>query len=70
MEITKSEFQPWKDSLITNEVFGEIRQRINDIAQNLMVNAGVDPEQDRYMCGMIRAYQDIMDITYEGAEDA
>jgi hypothetical protein len=51
-------------------VFGEIRQRINDIAQNLMVNAGVDPEQDRYMCGMIRAYQDIMDITYEGAEDA
>ena len=70
MEITKDEFQQWKDSMITNEVFGEIRQRINDAAHDLMINAGVEPERDRYLCGMMRGYQDILDISYEGAENA
>ena len=70
MEISKSEFQQWKDSLITNEVFGEVRNRIREAREDLGVNAGIDPERDRYICGMIKAWEEILDISYEGESNA
>lgn len=70
MLITKEEFVQWLDNPVTNEIFGEIRSRINDATQELRQVAGLDSGRDRYLCGAITAYEDILDINYEGDSDA
>lgn len=66
MQITKEEFLQWKNSLITNEVFGQIRRQIQLATSDLVGSAGIDPDRDRYLCGMIKAWSDILEIDYEG----
>lgn len=68
MEITRQEFQEWKNHAITKEVFLEVRQRIEDCKEILGATAGIDPDKDRLMCGMIQAFRDILEIDVETSE--
>lgn len=64
MQATKEEFQQWRESHVTKEVFEVIDQRIQDAKDILGVSAGDDPVADRYLVGMIRAFNELKDISY------
>ena len=64
--ISKDEFQLWKDHVVTKEIFIEIESRIQDAKDILGSSAGLAPDQDRYICGLIKAYEEILSVTVEG----
>lgn len=63
MKVSKDEFQQWKGSPVTEEIFEEIQQRIDDAKEILGQSAGLNPEQDRLLCGMILAYNEILNVS-------
>ena len=42
-----------------------LRERADDLTENLKVNAGLNPLDDRYTAGYLAAFADILNITYE-----
>ncbi len=42
-----------------------LRERANDLAERLKVNAGINPLDDRFAVGYLAAVEDILNITYE-----
>jgi hypothetical protein len=65
MQVTKDEFQQWKDSPVTEEVLELICDRIEDAKEILAASAGNDPLNDRFYVGMIRALREVLEISYE-----
>lgn len=63
--ISKQEFLQWKENPVTEEVFNTIAQRIEDAKDVLSVSAGNDSLNDRFLAGMIQAYREILDTSYE-----
>lgn len=68
--ITKDEFLDWKRSPVTIAIFSSMVERINDGAKELAGSAGVNPLEDRFKCGMIRAYQEVMSVEFDELEGA
>jgi hypothetical protein len=52
----------WKSLSITQELMGEWKRRQDFAKEYLEANAGLDPAQDRFYCGVIAAYRDMLDI--------
>ena len=46
-------------------MFAILQSRINQLQEDLGNTAGVDPLQDRYRSGAIRAYKDLLEIEFE-----
>lgn len=65
MEVTKDEFVQWTESPVTKAVFSTIDQRIRDAQEILGNTAGDDPVADRYLVGMIRAFNELKGIDYD-----
>ena len=65
MITSKEEFSQWKESPVTQEVFEVIEQRIMDAKDILGATAGEDPVADRYLVGMIRAFNELKGIEYD-----
>lgn len=65
MLVDKNEFQQWKENPVTKEVFEVIKGRIEDAKDILASNAGEEPVTDRYLVGMIRAFNEVMDVSYD-----
>lgn len=63
--VSRDEFAQWRDSSVTKEVFQIIRNRIEDAKEILSVQAGLEPDQDRLLVGMIKALNEILEISYE-----
>ena len=63
--VSKEEFLDWKNSHVTQEVFQVILTRIQDAKDILGATAGDDPVADRYLVGMIRAFNELMEISYD-----
>ena len=65
MQVSKEEFVQWLDNPVTREVFEVINQRIIDAKDILGATAGEDPVADRYLVGMIRAFNELKGIEYD-----
>lgn len=63
--ISKEEFIDWKSQTVTKEVFNVIEQRIADAQEILGNTAGEDPLNDRFLVGMIRAFRELQEISYD-----
>lgn len=67
--MNKSDFIDWKRHPVTQVVFSQLNQRIEDLRAMLGDSAGVNPVQDSQFVGAIQAYKDIVNIEYEGDEE-
>lgn len=53
-----SEFSDWKNHPITKRVFQELKETERRIAEQLTVEAGIDPLENRFKAGYIAALRD------------
>lgn len=67
--MNKSDFIDWKRHPVTQVIFSQLNQRINDLQAMLGDSAGVNPVQDSQFVGAIKAYKDMVNIEYEGEEE-
>ena len=67
--MNKADFLDWKRHPVTQVVFSQLNQRIEDLRSMLGDSAGVNPVQDSQFVGAIQAYKDIVNIEYEGNEE-
>lgn len=65
MEVSREEFLQWTESPVTREIFSLMEARINDAKDILAVTAGDDSRADGILVGMIKAYNELLGITYE-----
>lgn len=65
MEISKEQFQEWKESFATQEFFRSVEQRIAEAKELLAYNAGNDSLVDKFNVGMIHAFKEVLDVSYE-----
>jgi hypothetical protein len=63
--VTKQEYVDWRSSPATQEVFAEIRSRIEGLKDELAGSAGEDPRADGVKVGAIQAFADILATTYD-----
>lgn len=52
----------WKSLDITQIIFKELKNRQRELKEALAERAGVDPSEDRWRCGAIAAYEDLLNI--------
>ena len=64
-ELTRSEFMDWKHSPVTKAIYEDLNIRILALQAELGQIAGIDPLQDRFVVGMIRAYKNVFDVEFE-----
>jgi hypothetical protein len=62
--LTKNEYVDWRSSPATQEVFEEIKSRIEGLKEELAYVAGEDPRADGVKVGAIAAFTDILNTTY------
>lgn len=67
--MNKADFVDWKRHPVTQVIFSQLNQRINDLQAMLGDSAGVNPVQDSQFVGAIKAYKDMVNIEYEGEEE-
>lgn len=67
--MNRSDFADWKRHPVTKEVFSQLRSRVRDIQEALGNTAGIDSHQDRRYVGAIEAYNDLLNIEYEGEKE-
>lgn len=67
--ITRELFDDWKRHPVTLAIMSEIVDRTNQIAKELLVNAGTNPMHDRYLVGISQGYAALLDINLEDMED-
>ncbi|CAB4132731.1 hypothetical protein UFOVP248_77 [uncultured Caudovirales phage] len=67
--MNKSDFIDWKRHPVTQVIFSQLNQRIDDLQVMLGDSAGVNPVQDSQFVGAIKAYKDMVNIEYEGEEE-
>lgn len=63
------DFQDWKRHPVTQVVFSQLQSRIDEMKEILSVSAGRDSGLDREYSGAIKAYVDMLTISYEGDSD-
>lgn len=63
--LTKGEFRDWMDHPVTHAVFMLINQRIAGLKEMLEEQAGLDPLQDRFIAGNIRAYRNLLETDWD-----
>lgn len=67
--MNKSDFVDWKRHPVTQVIFSQLNQRIDDLQSMLGQSAGVNPIQDSQYVGAIKAYQDMLQIEFESEEE-
>ena len=65
---TRGEFQEWRESLVTQEMFKEIDRQISESAEYLTYNAGQSREEDLRIVGVIAGLRAVKNITFEGED--
>jgi hypothetical protein len=63
--MTKSDYLDWKRHPVTADVFYQLEGRVTDLVEALVQNAGIDPIADATNSGAIRAYRDMLSISFE-----
>ena len=65
MQVTREEFQQWKENPVTKAVFEVIDNRVEDAKDILATAAGEDSRTDAVLVGMIRAFNELKEIGYD-----
>ncbi len=68
--VTKEEYLDWKNNPVTQALFSSIAARVNDGAKELAGSAGINPLDDRFKCGMIAAFQEVLVVELDELEGA
>jgi len=55
----------WRQDPGTRALFEALSIRIGEGKEQLASRAGLDPMEDRFICGMIRAFAEILEMDYE-----
>jgi hypothetical protein len=63
--MTNSDFMDWKRHPVTQQVFSQLQERVAELVEALVQNAGIDPITDSMNSGAIKAYRDLLTISYE-----
>ena len=64
-EISKEEFEEWLQSPVTQMLLSKLRQSAETYMFSLAGSAGIDPPQDRFVCGKIDTYLEISNVSFE-----
>jgi len=64
-----SDYENWKSDFVTKAFLQATHERIEDAKELLSVQAGLNPEQDNYVRGLIQAYREIQNFRIEDLED-
>lgn len=67
--MTKADFIDWTKHPVTTQVFGQIKELIANLQEELGNTAGKDPYEDAIRVGAIRALRDVLETTYEGDDE-
>ena len=60
--MTKSEVAEWRSFSVTKEVFAVLQDRVEQLEYELSITAGLDPLEDRFKCGALAAYKDVLQV--------
>ena len=60
--LSKEDFLDWKANQITQAYMVSVYRRIEDLKGTLAGSAGLDPNQDRMIVGMIRAFGEVLNV--------
>ena len=55
----------WKSLAITQEYMAELKRRIEDQKEDLVLSAGVNPIRDSYRSGIIAALTDAVEFHFD-----
>ncbi len=67
--MTKLEFNSWRQSIATQEVFGLIKQSVSQLEWKLAREAGIDDKSDRFNSGILKGLELVLNIEWEGEEE-
>ena len=67
--LSKSDFIDWKSNFVTVEVFNIVKQRIEEAKEILADSAGLNPDNDNFTRGMIRAFNELLEIDFAGEDE-
>lgn len=70
MIVTIKDFIDWRSAPVTKAIFAELDKRIQDVAGELAISAGIEPTTDRYRAGYIQGLRDAMSVDAEEVEGA
>lgn len=59
---TRCDFDNWKSDPVTKAFFLAAQERVEDAKELLSVEAGLNPNQDNLLRGMIQAYRELQDF--------
>lgn len=59
---TRIDFDNWKSDPVTKAFFLAAQERVEDAKELLSVEAGLNPNQDNLLRGMIQAYRELQDF--------
>jgi hypothetical protein len=66
--VNKKDFYDWKRHPVTQIIFSQLNQRIEDLQEILGESAGKNQIQDIEFVGAIKAYKDLINIEFEEEE--
>lgn len=66
--VTKEDYLDWKKNPVTKALHSALIERINDGAKELASSAGINPQEDRFKCGIIHAYHEILTVELDELE--
>ena len=55
--ITKTQFNEWKNTEVTQALYSEIKEAVEEVASEMLVRRHSDPNDDQYIKGFIRGVQ-------------
>ncbi len=68
--ITASEYSDWASNPVTKAFKLAIAESIARVKENLAVSAGLDPNEDNFFRGYIRAMYDTLDFRVEDLQES
>ena len=68
-DYTKDDVVRWLADPVTKDYFCGLQLRIDQAKEILSEVAGIDPYQDRFMAGMVRAFKEALKPDFEEIQD-
>ena len=65
----RSDFDNWRSDPVTRAFFAAARERVEDAKELLSIEAGLNPNQDNLLRGLIQAYREMQDFRIEDIQD-
>jgi hypothetical protein len=64
--VTKQDFVDWKNHPVTETIFRMLRERMDDYKDQMVFDAvDGDPRRMAYNAGIIHAFKEVLNTTYE-----